>query len=353
MGAPSQRLAPVADSFGRPLRDLRISVTDRCNLRCRYCMPREVFGRSFQFLEHSELLRFEEIALLARAFAALGVRDVRLTGGEPLLRRDIERLVSMLKATAGVREVALTTNGTILAHKAQALREAGLDRVTVSLDALDQRTFQLMTDTPIAPERVLEGIEAALAVGFRPVKVNMVVRRGVNDHCILPMAERFRGSDHILRFIEYMDVGESNGWRVAEVLPAAQVRALIESRWPLEAIDEEPLGTVARRYRYRDGGGEVGFIASVSEPFCGGCTRARLSAEGHLYTCLFASRGLDLRGPLRAGAGERELAALIAGAWAARRDRYSQLRSERTRVEAGGGGEGRRGAKVEMSYIGG
>lgn len=349
MSAAAERSAPAQDSLGRPLRDLRISVTDRCNLRCRYCMPREVFGRRFQFLEHSELLRFEEIALLLRAFVALGVRDVRLTGGEPLLRRDIERLVAMVKETAGVREVALTTNGVLLARKAAALRSAGLDRVTVSLDALDQRTFQAMADTPVALERVLEGIDAALAVGFEPVKINMVVRRGINDHCILQMAERFRGRAHILRFIEYMDVGESNGWRLDEVVSTAEVRALIESRWELEPIAEPTVGAVARRWRYRDGGGELGFISSVSEPFCGGCTRARLSAAGSLYTCLFATGGLDLRGPLRAGADEQKLTALIARAWQARGDRYSQLRTEQTDP----GPARPQKAKIEMSYIGG
>jgi GTP 3',8-cyclase len=333
---------PAADSLGRPLRDLRISVTDRCNFRCVYCMPKEIFGRDFQFLERGELLTFEEIARLARVFVSLGVEKLRLTGGEPLVRRDLERLVSRLAGIDGVREIAMTTNGSLLAAKARALKEAGLARVAVSLDSLDDAVFQEMNDVGFPVARVLEGIEAAAAVGLS-VKVNTVVKRGVNEGSVLPMARFFRRRGHILRFIEYMDVGTTNGWRLDEVVPAAEIIRMIEREWPLEPVDPNYRGEVANRYRYRDGAGEVGVIASVTQPFCRDCTRARLSADGELYTCLFASRGHDLRGPLRAGATDEQIAWRLRSIWSGRADRYSELRSAATLGVA----------KVEMSHIGG
>jgi cyclic pyranopterin phosphate synthase len=331
-----------ADTLGRPVRDLRISVTDRCNFRCVYCMPKEVYGRDYRFLERRELLTFEEIARLARSFAALGVEKVRLTGGEPLIRRELERLVAMLAEIPGL-DLTLTTNGSLLPQKAQALADAGLRRVTVSLDSLDDQVFRAMNDVEVPVERVLAGIEAAAAAGLAPIKVNMVVKRGVNEDSVLPMARYFRGSGHILRFIEYMDVGHTNGWRLDEVVPAAEVVTAIDSEFPLEPLEPNYSGEVARRYRYADGAGEVGVIASVTEPFCGACTRARLSAEGRLYTCLFATKGHDLRAVIRRGASDEELADTLAQVWRARGDRYSELRSQETASLS----------KVEMSYIGG
>ena len=333
---------PVQDSLARPLRDLRISVTDRCNFRCVYCMPKTVFGRDYSFLDRKELLTFEEIARLARAFVANGVEKLRLTGGEPLLRRDIERLVAMLAEIPGL-DLTLTTNGALLAAKAQALRDAGLTRVTVSLDAADDATFQAMNDVDFPVARVLEGIEAAAAVGLSPVKVNMVVKRGVNDHSVLPMARLFHGSGHILRFIEYMDVGASNGWRLDDVVPAAEIVQRIAAELPLAPADPNYPGEVARRWRYLDGGGEIGVIASVTQAFCRDCTRARISAEGKLFTCLFATRGTDLRAALRSEGSDAALAEAIAGVWRVRGDRYSELRTEATA----------RLPKIEMSYIGG
>ena len=288
-------MSGTLDSRSRPLRDLRISVTDRCNFRCTYCMPKEVFGRDYAFLPRGELLTFEEITRLARAFASEGVSKVRLTGGEPLLRRDLEQLVAMLANVDGITDIALTTNGSALAAKAQTLRDAGLTRVTVSLDALDDDSFSAMNDVGFPVARVLAGIDAAASAGLTPVKVNMVVKRGVNDHAITQMAERFRGSGHILRFIEYMDVGATNGWRMDDVVLAAEIISAIETHWPLEPVEPNYQGEVASRYRYRDGAGEIGVIASVTQPFCGACTRARLSADGKLYTCLFATAGHDLR----------------------------------------------------------
>ena len=329
----------IADTLGRPVRDLRISVTDRCNFRCVYCMPKEVYGRDYRFLERRELLTFEEIARLARAFAAHGVEKVRLTGGEPLIRRELERLVAMLAEIPGL-DLTLTTNGSLLPQKAQALADAGLRRVTVSLDSLDDDVFRAMNDVDAPVERVLAGIEAAAAAGLAPVKVNMVVKRGVNQASVLPMARYFRGSGHILRFIEYMDVGHTNGWRLDEVVPAAEIVSAIDAEFPLEPNYS---GEVARRYRYADGAGEIGVIASVTQPFCGACTRARLSAEGRLYTCLFAMKGHDLRAVIRRGASDAELAETIAQVWRARGDRYSELRSQETASLP----------KVEMSYIGG
>ncbi len=318
-------------------------------------MPREVFGAEHVFLPRGELLRFEEIARLTAMLAAGGACKVRLTGGEPLLRRDLPVLVEMLAAIDGVRDLSLTTNGLLLARQAPALASAGLDRVTVSLDALDPEALRAIADAPVAPERVLEAIEAAAAAGLEPVKVNMVVRRGVNDGEVLAMAWRFRGTGHVLRFIEYMDVGSTNGWRLEEVVPAAEILARICARWPLEALPASAPGEVASRYRYSDGAGEIGVIHSVSAPFCHGCTRARLSADGKLFTCLFASEGTDLRAPLRDGASDRELAALLAGVWGARADRYSALRAGEGASPPGRGraGRDRPGPRIEMSYIGG
>jgi len=334
----------VRDTLARPLRDLRISVTDRCNFRCTYCMPREVFGHGYQFLDRSELLTFEEVTRVARVFVLAGVEKLRLTGGEPLLRRDIETLIGMLDALRedGLRDLTLTTNGSMLTRKADGLRAAGLDRITVSLDSLDDEVFQRMNDVRFPVQRVLDGIDAAAAAGL-PVKVNMVVQRGVNDESIAEMAERFRGTGHILRFIEYMDVGTSNGWQLEDVVPAADIVAAVAERWPVESADPNYPGEVASRYRYADGAGEIGVIASVTQPFCGGCTRARLSAEGELFTCLFAARGTDLREPLREGADDDGLRALIGGVWGRRADRYSELRTAETA----------RRPKVEMSHIGG
>jgi GTP 3',8-cyclase len=338
---------PLADTLGRGVRDLRISVTDRCQFRCTYCMPREVFGRDFAFLPRAELLTFEELARIARVFAGLGVRKLRLTGGEPLLRRGLERLVAMLAGIDGVQDIALTTNGALLAGKARALAAAGLRRVTVSLDSLDDSVFMALNDAGFPVARVLDAIAAAAGAGLAPVKVNMVVRRGVNEQSILPMAAHFRSSGHVLRFIEYMDVGTTNAWRLDDVVPAAEIIALISGQWPVEPADPAYPGEVARRYRYRDGAGEIGVIASVTQPFCRGCTRARLSADGKLYTCLFAGAGHDLRGPLRAGASDQDLREQISAIWARRTDRYSELRTRHTaRAQPVK-------PKVEMSHIGG
>jgi GTP 3',8-cyclase len=331
----------VRDSLQRPLRDLRVSVTDRCNFRCVYCMPKEVFGRDYVFLERRELLSFEEIERLARAFVAHGVEKIRITGGEPLVRRDLERLIEQLAKIDGL-DLTLTTNGSLLPQKAQALRDAGLRRVTVSLDSLDDDVFSAMNDVDFPVRRVLDGIDAAAAVGL-PVKVNMVVKRGLNEDAILPMAREFRARGHILRFIEYMDVGHSNGWRLDDVVPAAEIVETIDAEFPLEPLDPNYRGEVARRWRYTDGGGEIGVIASVTQPFCGNCTRARLSAEGRLYTCLFAVRGHDLRAVVRGDATDEELHGTIGRLWSGRADRYSELRSARTAGLP----------KVEMSYIGG
>ncbi|HKW81165.1 MAG TPA: GTP 3',8-cyclase MoaA [Casimicrobiaceae bacterium] len=332
----------LADTRGRSLRDLRISVTDRCNFRCVYCMPKDVFGHDYPFLPHAELLTFEEIARLAQLFKAHGVEKIRLTGGEPLLRRHLERLVAML-ADLGEIDLTLTTNGALLARKARELKAAGLDRVTVSLDALDDGVFRAMNDVDFPVARVLEGIDAAAAVGLSPIKVNMVVKRGVNEHEILPMARHFRGSGHILRFIEYMDVGHSNGWRLDDVVPSAEVIRIIDRELPLAPVDANYRGEVAGRWRYRDGSGEIGVISSVTQAFCRDCTRARLATDGKLYTCLFATDGVDLRALVRGGATDAEIGNYIAAIWGARADRYSEIRSENTRELP----------KIEMSYIGG
>jgi GTP 3',8-cyclase len=332
----------LVDTLGRPVRDLRVSVTDRCNFRCVYCMPKEVFGRDYPFLPRAELLTFEEIERLARVFAGLGVEKIRLTGGEPLLRRDLEILVGLLARIDGL-DLTLTTNGALLARKAQALKAAGLNRITVSLDSLDDDVFRAMNDVDFPVTRVLEGIDAALAAGLAPVKVNVVVKRGLNEDSVLPMARYFRGTGVVLRFIEYMDVGHSNGWRLDDVVPAAEIIAAIDAELPLEPVEPAYRGEVATRWRYRDGSGEIGVIASVTQPFCADCTRARLSADGQVYTCLFAVKGHDLRALVRGGASDEELSTAIAGIWRARTDRYSELRSAATADLE----------KVEMSYIGG
>jgi len=331
------------DTLGRPLRDLRISVTDRCNFRCVYCMPKEVFGRSYRFMDRKELLTFEEIERLVRIFVELGVEKVRVTGGEPLIRRDLERLVAGLAAIDGL-DLTLTTNGALLPQKARVLADAGLRRITVSLDSLDDAVFREMNGVDFAVSRVLAGIDAAAAAGL-PVKVNAVVKRGVNDTEVVELARHFRGTGHVLRFIEYMDVGATNGWRLDEVVPAAEIVAAVAAVFPLEPVEPAYRGEVARRWRYRDGGGEIGVIGSVTQPFCGDCTRARVSAEGRLYTCLFASRGHDLRALIRSSADDEGLRDAIAQVWTRRGDRYSELRTAQTARAPE--------PHVEMSYIGG
>ena len=330
------------DRLNRPLRDLRISVTDRCNFRCTYCMPKEVFGKDYQFLERTALLSFEEITRLARAFQRHGIEKIRLTGGEPLIRRNIEQLITMLAAIPGL-DLTLTTNGSSLAKKAQGLKAAGLKRITVSLDSLDDTVFMAMNDVDFPVAKVLEGIEAAAVAGLLPVKINMVVKRGVNEHSIVPMARYFKKHGHILRFIEFMDVGHTNGWRMDDVVTAREIVDMISKELPLEPADPNYTGEVAERWRYKDGSGEVGVIASVTQAFCRDCTRARISTEGKLYTCLFATSGHDLRALLRNGASDDELYAAIGAVWQKRTDRYSEIRSDKTvKLE-----------KIEMSYIGG
>ena len=336
-------LAAPVDLLGRPLTDLRVSVTDRCNLRCRYCMPREVFGADYPFLERDELLTFEEIERIVRVLVDLGVRKVRLTGGEPLLRRDLPDLVARLSRIDGLDDLALTSNGLLLGRMAEELVAAGLRRVTVSLDALDDATFRAMSDTSIPVQAVLDGIAAAQAAGLAPVKVNAVLQRGVNDDRIEELAGWARDLGVTMRFIEFMDVGTTNRWRREGVVPAAEVAERIAARWPIEPVDPDHPGEVAERYRYVDGAGEVGIIASVTRPFCGTCSRARLSAVGELYTCLFAAEGHDLRDLLRGEADDDALRRAVAGVWTRRSDRASELRAE----------DGLEGPRVEMSYIGG
>ena len=333
----------VRDTFDRPLRDLRVSVTDRCNFRCVYCMPKEVFGPSFQFLDRGELLTYEEIVRLARLFIAHGVEKIRVTGGEPLVRRDLPRLIEQLAALDGLRDLTLTTNGALLPAQAGPLREAGLKRVTVSLDSLDDATFRAMNDVDVGVDVVLAGIEAAREAGLWPIKVNAVVKRGLNDHTIVDLARHFHGTGVIVRFIEYMDVGTTNGWALDHVVSAAEIVERIDAVLPLEPLDPNYRGEVAQRYRYRDGGGEVGVITSITQPFCGDCTRARLSPEGELFTCLFGATGFDLRALLRGGADDGEVADAIARVWRIREDRYSDLRTEATADLQ----------RVEMSHIGG
>jgi len=340
---PVQPAGDVADLGERRLHDLRISVTDRCNFRCVYCMPKDVFGRDYPFLPHDELLTFEEIARVASRFVELGVRKIRLTGGEPLLRRGIERLVAMLAEIDPDVDLTLTTNGAVLARKAQALKDAGLKRVTVSLDSLDDATFRAMNDVDFPVDRVLEGIDAAAAAGLAPVKINMVVKRGVNEGSIVPMARRFRGSGHVVRFIEFMDVGATNGWRMDDVVTAAEIVKAVDREFPLAPVEANYRGEVAERWHYVDGAGEVGVIASVTQAFCRDCTRARLSTDGKVYTCLFANDGFDLKGLLREGVTDDGLRNAIAAIWRQRADRYSEIRTAATA----------RVPKVEMSYIGG
>jgi GTP 3',8-cyclase len=339
---PLEAVVKQFDTLGRPLHDLRISVTDHCNFRCGYCMPKEVFGSDYPFLKHEQLLTFEEVERLARIFVGLGVEKIRLTGGEPLLRRDIELLIEMLARIPDI-DLTMTTNGSLLANKAQALKDAGLKRVSVSLDSLENDVFTAMNGVDMPVEQVLRGIEAANAVGFKPLKINMVVKRGVNEASLLPMARYFHHSGHILRFIEYMDVGNTNGWRLEDVVPAAEIIETIHAELPLEPIESNYHGEVAQRYRYLDGGGEIGIIASVTQAFCGDCTRARLSVDGSLYTCLFAANGFDLRELLRGGANDREISHAIVTVWSQRDDRYSEIRSSETIGLP----------KVEMSFIGG
>jgi len=337
-----QQTTLLTDTLNRPLRDLRISVTDRCNFRCVYCMPKEIFGPDHQFLDRDQILTFEEISRLARIFAEQGVRKVRLTGGEPLVRRDLPLLVGMLAQIPDL-DLTMTTNGSLLARQAPALKEAGLKRVTVSLDSLDDETFKAMNDVNFPVQRVLEGMEAAAQVGLGPIKVNMVVKRGLNESSILPMARFFREKGYILRFIEYMDVGHTNGWRMDEVVPAKEIVSRISAELPLEPADPNYHGEVAERWRYQDGSGEIGVIASVTQAFCQTCNRARISAEGKLYTCLFAIKGHDFKSMLRSNATDEEIAQAIARIWGKRADRYSEIRSEGTVALP----------KVEMSHIGG
>jgi cyclic pyranopterin phosphate synthase len=321
----------LGDAFGRPLRDIRISVTDRCNFRCPYCMPAELYGEEYTFLPRSQILSFEEIERLTRIFVDLGVAKIRLTGGEPLVRAHLTDLVERMAAIDPGLDLTLTTNGALLAPVAEDLAKAGLRRITVSLDSLDPAVFtQMCGRDNVHPDVVLEAIDAAAAAGLTPVKINCVVQRGVNDHTIVDLARHFRGTGHIVRFIEFMDVGTLNGWDLSQVVPAAEIVELLSADVPLEPIGANYIGEVAKRWRYTDGSGEIGIISSVSQPFCGDCSRARLSTEGKLITCLFAADGLDLRGPMRDGASDDELKALIAGCWAVRRDRYSEQRSEMT-----------------------
>jgi cyclic pyranopterin phosphate synthase len=333
---------PASDARGRALRDLRISVTDRCNFRCPYCMPREVFGVDHAFLPRAELLSFEEIARLVRVFASLGVTKVRLTGGEPMLRRDLEQLVALIAATPGIDDLAMTTNGSLLAARASLLAQAGLRRVTVSLDSVDPEVFARLGDTKVPLRQVLRGIDAARDAGLGPVKLNAVLQRGVNDDGLLALVGFARDGGHILRLIEYMDVGTTNGWQLADTISSAEVVERIGAVHPLEPVDDPGQG-VAERWRYVDGGGEIGVISSVSKPFCGTCTRARITAVGELFTCLFAPHGTDLRAVLRSGASDDELRAAVGGRWAVRDDRYSELRSVGTTELP----------RPEMSYLGG
>lgn len=332
----------LTDTLHRPLRDLRISVTDRCNFRCVYCMPKEVFGSRYTFLPHEQILTYEEIARLARIFVSLGVKKIRLTGGEPLVRKDLPALVAMLSQIPDI-DLTMTTNGALLPRFAKPLKDAGLKRVTVSLDSLDNEIFKAMNDVNFPVEKVIAGMEAAEAAGLAPIKVNMVVKRGVNESSILPMARYFRQKGYILRFIEFMDVGSTNGWRMDDVVSAKEILDIIHAEMPIEPVDPNYRGEVAERWRYQDGGGEIGVIASVTQAFCRDCNRARLSAEGKLYTCLFAVKGHDFRELLRRGASDEEIVQKIQSVWGKRADRYSEIRSENTVPLP----------KVEMSHIGG
>ena len=337
----------TTDTLDRPIRDLRVSVTDRCNFRCIYCMPREIFGSGYKFVPRNDLLTLEEIARITRLFAGHGVRKVRITGGEPMIRRNLERLIEMLRDIDGITDISMTTNASMLTLKrAQSLRAAGLSRINISLDAIDEQTFQRINDVDFPVAKVLEGIDNAHAAGFDAVKVNAVIRRGYNEHSILPLAQHFHGTGSVLRFIEFMDVGTTNKWNLEEVIPAAELVEIIDKEMPIESLQPNYSGEVAKRWRYSDGGGEVGFITSVTQSFCGDCSRARLSAVGKVYTCLFAATGQDLRGMSRAGASDEELSRLIGRIWSQREDRYSELRGQ-IPVTA------ETPPRVEMSHIGG
>jgi len=343
----AKSISGPSDRLGRPVRDLRISVTDRCNFRCSYCMPAEIFGEKYAFLPRAEILSFEEIERLANIFAGLGVRKLRITGGEPLLRHNLPALIAELAVVSGIDDVALTTNATLLPRQASALREAGLRRVTVSLDSLDDAVFRQMNGDKLSVAAVLQGIEAAEREGLVPLKINCVVQKGVNDHTLVELARRFQGTSHIVRFIEYMDVGTRNRWDLGQVLTAEEIAARIDAEFPIEPVEANYPGEVAKRWRYRDGSGEIGIIASVSQPFCRDCSRARLTTDGQLVTCLFASTGTDLRAPLREGASDDELRALIERVWTARADRYSELRAGLS------GDDAEANERIEMYQIGG
>ena len=336
----------IQDRLNRPLHDLRISVTDRCNFRCPYCMPAEVFGESYKFLPKDEILTFEEITRLTHIFSSLGVSKVRITGGEPLLRTDLHLLIEMLSSIDGIGDLTLTTNGYLLAQRAQQLKDSGLKRLTVSLDTLDQEIFREMNGRGFAPQRVLESIDAAASAGLSPIKINSVVQKGVNDHTLVDLARHFKGTGHIVRFIEYMDVGNRNGWKWDHVVSAQDIVDRIDAEMPLEPAESNYPGEVANRYQYRDGQGEIGVIASVTQPFCSGCTRARLSTDGQLFTCLFAGHGISLRNPMRNGASDAQLTEIITGVWYKRTDRYSEERTERASIQNAP-------QKVEMYQIGG
>ncbi|MFW6174950.1 MAG: GTP 3',8-cyclase MoaA [Chloroflexota bacterium] len=330
----------VTDRFGRPLRDLRISVTDRCNFRCPYCMPKETYDERYEFLPKPELLTFEEIERLTRLFVKAGTRKIRLTGGEPLLRANMPNLIEKISAIEGVEDIALTTNAYLLSDQAQALRDAGLNRVTVSLDSVEEETFKKMNGRSFGTRRVLAGIEAAEKAGLTPIKINAVVQRGMNEHTIVDLARHFKGTGHIVRFIEFMDVGTINGWDMSQVVPASEIAQRINEVFPIERAEPQYPGEVANRWFYKDGSGEIGIISSVTEPFCGDCTRARLTTDGHLVTCLFAAGGKDLKSPMRDGASDEELYELITGVWSRRVDRYSELRTSETSPDLIGAGTG-------------
>lgn len=339
-------MTTINDTFGRPLRDLRISVTDRCNFRCPYCMPAEIFGEAYQFLPRADILTFEEIARLVAIFAELGVNKARVTGGEPLLRTDLQRLIGQLSQIDGIEDVTLTTNGYLLAQQAQGLKNAGLHRVTVSLDSLDDEVFKVMNGRGFGVRRVVHAIQRAAEVGLSPIKINSVVQKGVNDHTIVDLARHFKGTGSIVRFIEYMDVGNRNGWKLDQVVSADEIVSRIDAEMPLEPMKSNYVGEVANRYRYKDGSGEIGVIASVTKPFCGACTRSRLSTDGSIFTCLFANTGVSLRNPMRGGASNDELRDMISQVWGRRTDRYSEERSSATNGDSGP-------RKIEMYQIGG
>lgn len=340
-------MEPITDNYNRKLRDLRVSVTDRCNYRCPYCMPLEVYGEKYEFLKRNEILSFEEIERLVRLFVKLGVKKVRITGGEPLVRKDLESLISRINSIDSELDIALTTNGYLLAEKVQNLKDAGLSRLTVSLDSLDEVTYKKMNGKGFGPDKVLNGIKRAEQIGFSPVKINVVVQKGYNDKNFLDVANHFRSSKNIVRFIEFMDVGNKNGWALNKVVPAKEILEVIDKKFPLEPVSPTYEGEVAKKYRYKDGAGEIGIISSVSQPFCGDCTRARLSTDGKLITCLFATKGVDLKTPIRDGSDDDELISIIRSTWGQRTDRYSELRSQNTDLDQ------LNKPKVEMYYIGG